>query len=95
MNTSQKQTKEELLMPSHETFARHQLNLGENTDNPVKLTTEHSRPVYFPIAITPIHLRDELIIEITLMQYYDIITTLPFSKYSSPIFAQGKLSGKL
>ena len=29
------------------------------------------------------------------MQYYEIITTLPFSKYSSPIFAQRKSSGKL
>ena len=30
-----------------------------------------------------------------LRQYYGIITTLPFSKYSSPIFAQRKPSGKL
>jgi hypothetical protein len=29
------------------------------------------------------------------MQYYGIITTLPFSKYSSPIFAQRKPNGKL
>ena len=29
------------------------------------------------------------------MQYYDIIKTLPFSKYSSPIFAQRKSSGRL
>ena len=41
------------------------------------------------------HLRDELIIELALMQYYDIITTLPFSKYSSPIFAQRKSSAEL
>ena len=29
------------------------------------------------------------------MQYYDIITTLPFSRYSSPVFAHRKSSGKL
>ena len=86
---------EELLVRYHKIFARHRLDLGKNTDSPVKLTPEHNRPVYSPNAITPIHLRDELIIELALMQYYDIITTLPFSKYSSPIFAQRKSSGKL
>ena len=29
------------------------------------------------------------------MQEYGIITTLPYSKYSSPIFAQRKPNGKL
>ena len=69
--------------------------MGKNTDCLVKLTPEHDRPIYSPNSITPIHLRDELIIELALMQYYDIITTLHFSKYSSPIFAQRKASGKL
>ena len=86
---------EELLVRFHKIFARHRLDLGKNTDSPVKLTPEHNRPVYSPNAITPIHLRDKLIIELALMQYYNIITTLPFSKYSSPIFAQRKSSGKL
>ena len=94
-NTSQKKKMEELLVRFHKIFARHRLDLGKNTDSPVELTPEHNRPVYSPNAITPIHLRDELIIELALMQYYDIITTLPFSKYSSPIFAQRKSSGKL
>ena len=40
-------------------------------------------------------MKDELLIELALMQYYDILTTLPYSKYCSPIFAQRKPSGKL
>ena len=60
----------------------------------VKPTPEHDRPIYSPNSITPKHLRDELIIELALMQYYDIIT-LHNSKYSSPIFAQRKGSEKL
>ena len=86
---------EELLVRFHKIFARHRLDSGKNSDSTVKLTPEHNRPVYSTNAITPIQLRDELFIELALMQYYDIITTLPFSNYSSPIFAQRKSSGTL
>ena len=86
---------ENLLVKHHKIFARHRLDLGKNTDCLVKLTPEHERPIYTPNPTTAIHLRDELLIELALMQYYDIITTLSFSKYSSPIFAQRKSSGKL
>ena len=44
---------------------------------------------------TPIHLRKELSVEVALMQYFNIVTTLPNSMYSSTIFAQRKTSGKL
>ena len=91
----QKKHMENLLVKYHKIFARHRLDLGKNTDCPVKLTPEHNRPIYSPNPATPIHLRDELIVELALMQYYDIITTLPFSRYSSPVFAQRKSSGKL
>ena len=76
-------------------YARHRLDLGKNTNSPVKLTPEHNLLVYTLYATTPILFRDELIIEFALMQNYDIISTLPFSKYSSPIFAQRKSSRNL
>ena len=44
---------------------------------------------------TPTILKDDLLVELALMQEYGIITTLPHSKYSSPIFAQRKPNGKL
>ena len=43
----------------------------------------------------PIHLKEDLIVELALMHKYGIITVLPFSKYASPIFAQRKANGKL
>ena len=43
----------------------------------------------------PIHLKEDLIVELALMHKYGIITVLPFSKYASPIFAQRKPNGKL
>ena len=61
----------------------------------IKLTPEHTMPTYMQSPPTPIHLRDELFVELALMQYYNIITTLTHSKYSSPIFAHRKPSGKL
>ena len=44
---------------------------------------------------TPTNLKDYLLGELALMQKYGIIMTLPYSKYSSPIFAQRKPNGKL
>ena len=43
----------------------------------------------------PIHLKEDLIVELLLMNKYGIITVLRFSKYASPIFAQRKPNGKL
>ena len=43
----------------------------------------------------PIHLKEDLIVELALMHKYGIITVPPFSKYASPIFAQRKPIGKL
>ena len=59
------------------------------------MTPAHDLPVYVQSPPTPIHLRDEIFVELALMQYYGIVTLLPNSKYSSPIFAQRKSSGKL
>ena len=43
----------------------------------------------------PIHLDEDLVVELALMHKYGIITVLPFSKCASPLFAQKKPIGKL
>ena len=43
----------------------------------------------------PIHLNEDLIVELALMHNYGIITVLPFSKSASPILEKRKLNGKL
>ena len=43
----------------------------------------------------PIHLKEDLVVELASMHKYGIITVLPFSKYASPIFAHRKPNGKL
>ena len=76
-------------------FAKHRFDVGFNTELKIKLTSEHELPVYGQSSQTPIYLRDELLVELALKHYYNLITTLSHSKYSSPIFAQRKESGRL
>ena len=93
--TEQEQQRiEALLVKYHTIFARHRLDIGINTDFKIKLTPKHDDPVYAQSLPTPTNLKDDLV-ELALMQEYGIITTLPYSKYSSPIFAQRKPNGKL
>ena len=66
-----------------------------NTAFKVKLPPQHEEPVYSQSLPTPTNLKDDLLVELALMQEYGIIPTLPHSKYSSPIFAQRKPYGKL
>ena len=86
---------ENLLVENYDLFAKHRFDVGYNTEMKIKLTPSHDLPVYMQSPNTPIHLREELLIELALMQYYNLITTLTHSKYGSPIFAQRKSSGKL
>ena len=86
---------EHLLIKYYSIFARRGLDIGINTEFKVKLTPQHDKPVYLQSLPTPTNLKDYLLVELALMQEYGIITTLPFSKYSSPIFVQRKPSGML
>ena len=86
---------ESLLIEFSDIFAKHRFDVGYNTEYKVKLTPEHKLPVYTQSPPTMIHLRDELLIELALMQYFDLLTTLDNSKYCSPIFTQRKSNGRL
>ena len=95
LSPSQQARVEELLVKYSFIFTRHRSEIGMNTDFKVKLTPEHEEPVYCQSLPTSTNLKDDLLVEIALMQEYGIITTLPYSKHSSPIFAQRKPNGKL
>ena len=66
-----------------------------NTEFKVKLSPKDDKAVYSQSLPMPIHLKEDLVVELALMQKYGIITLLPFSKYASPIFAKRKPNGKL
>ena len=86
---------ESILVEFNDIFARHRLDIGMNTQFKVSLTPKNDNPVYTQSLPVPINLKDDLTVELALMHKYGIITTLPFSKYASPIFAQRKPNGKL
>ena len=86
---------EDLLVEIHDIFARHRFDIGMNEDFKVKLTPKDDSPAYIQSLPTPINLKEDILVEVALLHYYGIITTLLFSKYASPIFAQKKLNGKL
>ena len=60
----------------------------------MKLTSNVDRPAYSQSVPININLED-ITVELALLHKYGIITTLPFSKYASPIFAQRKPNGRL
>ena len=66
-----------------------------NTDFRVKLTPKDEKAVYSQNLQMPIHLQEDLNVELGLMHKYGIITVLPFSKYACPIFTQMKPNGKI
>ena len=86
---------EELLVEFHVIFARHRFDIGINEDFMVKLTPKDESPAYSQSLPTPFNLKEDILVELALLHKYGIITTLPFSKYASPIFAQRKPNGKL
>ena len=90
-----KQAVENLLVEFHVIFARHRFDIGTNTEFKVQLTALDNRPAYSQSLPAPINLKDDILVELALLHQYGIITTLPFSKYASPIFAQRKPNGKL
>ena len=75
-------------------FAELCFDVDYHTEFKFKLTPEHPHPVYVQDS-APIHLLEENFIELALLQYFNIITTLSQSKYCSPIFVHRKSSGKL
>ena len=86
---------EEILIEFHDSFARHRFDFGINREFKVELTPNDDRPAYSQSLPTPINLKDDITVELALLYKYGITTTLPFSKYARPIFAQRKPNGRL
>ena len=75
-----KQAIEDILVEYHDIFARHRMDIGMNTEFKVKLTPKNNKAVYSQSLPMPIHLKEDLIVELALVHKYGIITVLPFSK---------------
>ena len=76
-------------------FAKHIFDVGYNSEISTKLRPEYDQPVNTQSSPAPIQLREELQVELTLLQFFGINTSLNHSKYSSPIFSHRKPNGEL
>ena len=95
LTTDEKAKIEELLVEFHDIFARHRFDIGMNEEFKVKLTPKYDSPAYSQSLPAPINPKEDILVELAMLHRYGIITTLSFSKYASPIFAQKKSNGKL
>ena len=95
LTETDKQAVEDILVEYHDIFARHRMDIGMNTEFKVKLTPKDNRAVYSQNLPRPIQPKEDLFVELALMHKCEIITMLPFSKYTSHIFAQRKPNGKI
>ena len=75
LNDDQKAVIGELLVEFSDIFAKHRFDVGYNRFKN-KVTPERSIPIYEQGPPTPVHLRNELQVELALMHYYGLITTL-------------------
>ena len=94
LTETEKQAVEDILVEYHDIFARHNMDIGINTEFKIKLTPKDYKAVYSQSVPMPIHLKGDLIFELALMHKYGIVTVPPFSKNASLIFSQKKPNGK-
>ena len=95
LTKSEEQAIEIVLVDYHYIFARHRMDIGMNTELKLRLTRRDDKSVYSEHLSTSIHLKGDLFVELVPMHKYGIITVLPFSNYTSLIFAKRKSNGKI
>ena len=59
----------------------------------MNLRPKDDSPAYSQSLPAPINLKEDILVDLALLHKYGIITTLPFSNYASPIFAQKNPTG--
>ena len=95
LSLNEKQKNEALLVKYHDIFARHRLDIGINTEFKIKLTPKHDEPVYAQSLPTPTKLKDDLLVELALMQEYGIITNCRTASTHHPSSPNGSRMGSL
>ena len=95
LKTEQTRQLEDFLVEYNDVLAKLRFDIGYNKELKIKLTSENQLPLYVQYPSASIHLRDKNFDELAILQSFYTITTLSYSKCSSPIFIQLKSSDKL
>ena len=88
LTKTEKQAVEDILVEYHDIFARHRMDIGMNTDIKVRLTPKDDKAIYSRTLPMPIHLKEDLFVELALMQKCGM---LAFS-FASRTFAYKRLA---
>ena len=64
LTETEKQAIEDILVEYHDIFAIHRLDVGMNTEFKVKLSPKNDKLVYSQNLPMPIHLKEDLIVEL-------------------------------
>ena len=62
LTETEKRAVENILVVYHESFARHRMDIGMNTEFKVRLTPKDDKAVYSQSLPLPIHLEEDLIV---------------------------------
>ena len=95
LDTDARKAIQEMHVEFHNIFFRHRLHIGTIKDFKVKLTPIDENPAYSQSLPTPINLKGDIPVELSLLHKNGNITSLPFNKYASPLCPQRKPNGKL
>ena len=87
LNSDQRNQLEEVLVENHDLFAEYRFHVGYNIELKIKVRSENPLLVYAQVPLLPSHLRDEFLIQLALLRYFNIIASFVCSNYSSPFFS--------
>ena len=76
-----KQAVETLLVEFHNISARHRFDIGTNTETKVQLRTLENRSAYSQNLPAQINFKDDIQVDLALLNKYGNIPALPFRKY--------------
>ena len=86
-------TKERFLVKYFHILAHHRRDTGIRNGIKVKLTPKHDELVFAQKLLTPMNLKDKMMVVFALQQEYGISTTSFICKYLTPVFAERKPNG--
>ena len=93
LTETEKQAVENILVEYHDIFARHRMDIGTNTEFKLRLTPKDVKAVYSQSLPMPIHLEEDLIVELALMHKYGLSQSYPSQNTQVPVLRSEKPTG--
>ena len=93
LTETEKHALESILVEYHDILATHKMDVGMNTEFKMRLTPKNDKAVYNQSLPMPIHLKEDLIVELALMHKHGIITVFPSQNMQVPFLHSENSAG--